>query len=124
MGTGAKFDEIGRTQVWGGLRTRLAAKKTLYQIALREVRLAIHNGEDWMGGATELRPMQPGHYFVWANGAEGTAVAGGALRLSETDFGSLSACATSKLTCHICVSLNASRKPGIPVRRIPLATFQ
>lgn len=62
------------------------------------------------------------HFFVLA-GATGGA-AGPAARLSFTDCGSLSAFATSKLTCHICVLDRVFPKPGIPVIRIPPATFQ
>jgi hypothetical protein len=45
-------------------------------------------------------------------------------KLSITDFGSLSEFASSKLTCHICVVESDLSNPGIPVIRIPPATFQ
>src|SRR5690349_10661037 len=45
-------------------------------------------------------------------------------RSSLTAFGSLSACAARRLTCHISVSESDWWKLGIPVRRIPFDTFQ
>jgi hypothetical protein len=36
----------------------------------------------------------------------------------------LSPFATSRLTCHICVSLKACAKPGMPDSLIPFFTFQ
>jgi len=41
-----------------------------------------------------------------------------------TPLGSLFAFGTSRLTCHIWVSESEERNPGMPDRRIPLATFQ
>src|SRR5450755_3325865 len=48
----------------------------------------------------------------------------GAARTSFAACGSLLALAASRLTCHISVSESDLLKLGIPVRRIPLATFQ
>src|SRR5579863_4304021 len=62
-------------------------------------------------------------YFL-ITGLGAGAVAGAALKLSITDFGSLSASASSRLTCHISVVESALSKPGIPVMRIPPETFQ
>src|SRR6266849_8221021 len=38
--------------------------------------------------------------------------------------GSLSACASNWLTCHICVGESICPNPGMPVMRRPLETFQ
>ena len=65
----------------------------------------------------------PSHHFLALEGATGGA-AGPAAKLSFTDWGSLSALATNKLTCYICVLDNVFSKPGIPVMRMPPATFQ
>ena len=43
---------------------------------------------------------------------------------SLTLCGNLSAVANTSLTCHICSSVRDPLKPGIPVNRIPFATFQ
>src|SRR5579863_2511561 len=87
------------------------------------------------------RPLQHGDsvisfYFLTSGGGGVTCVgklgfppAGVAAvvpptRLSFTDCGSLSAFASSTLTCHICVVDNVLTKPGMPVIRIPPETFQ
>src|ERR1700692_3530607 len=46
------------------------------------------------------------------------------VRASFAAFGNLSALATNKLTCHIWVGESNFSNPGIPVIRIPPATFQ
>ena len=49
----------------------------------------------------------------------------GELRISMTGAGSsLSAFFNNKLTCHICASDSTREYEGMPVRRIPFATFQ
>src|SRR5580765_5231767 len=45
-------------------------------------------------------------------------------KASFTETGSLSALAHNKLTCHICVVESVFSNPGIPVIRMPPATFQ
>lgn len=65
----------------------------------------------------------PPIYFLALAGVTGGA-AGPAAKLSFTDWGSLSAFAISKLTCHICVEDRVFSKPGIPVMRMPPDTFQ
>ena len=46
------------------------------------------------------------------------------MRASLTSAGNLSALASSRLTCHIWSVVSEPLNPGIPVRRMPLATFQ
>jgi hypothetical protein len=53
-----------------------------------------------------------------------SGVAGPAVRRSFAAFGSLSAFASNRLTCHICAVERLLPKPGIPVIRMPPATFQ
>src|SRR5271165_4948546 len=48
----------------------------------------------------------------------------GATSAAFTDGGSLSALASKRAICHICVSERDLLKPGMPVRRIPLKIFQ
>lgn len=57
---------------------------------------------------------------VVACGTEG----GGATNEPFAEAGSLSALASSNEICHICVSESDLPKPGIPVKRMPLKTFQ
>src|SRR5215470_1317011 len=54
----------------------------------------------------------------------GLASAGEPTRACFAEDGSLSALASRIAICHICVSESDLEKPGIPVRRIPLAIFQ
>jgi len=65
-------------------------------------------------------------YLVLAGGAAAGSVAAVLpLRMSTAAGGSgLSALASSRLTCHICVSVRTSLKDGMPVSRMPLDTFQ
>jgi len=42
----------------------------------------------------------------------------------RTAGGNLSEFASRRLTCHICSGVNEPLNPGIPVSRMPLATFQ
>lgn len=46
------------------------------------------------------------------------------VRMLFTDAGSSFAFASNRLTRQSCSSFSVLRNPGIPVRRIPLATFQ
>src|SRR5579859_1178495 len=54
---------------------------------------------------------------VGPGGATGRAA--GLASAALVGSGSLSACCSSCDTCHICVGVSMSLKPGIPVRRIP-----
>lgn len=54
----------------------------------------------------------------------GISITAGFLSKSVTLAGSLSAFASSRLICHICLSDKELVNPGIPVKRIPFATFQ
>ncbi|SRR5712691_2668011 len=54
----------------------------------------------------------------------GVTGAGAAVRASLAVFGSLSAFASSRLTCHICAVESVLSNHGIPVMRIPPETFQ
>ena len=47
-----------------------------------------------------------------------------ATNAADTEGGSLSAFASSSEICHISVGDRLALKPGIPVSRIPFATFQ
>jgi hypothetical protein len=58
-----------------------------------------------------------------AAGVLGAAI-GAPVRSAFTAEVILSAFFTSCVTCQICVSVKASLKPGIPVKRIPPSTFQ
>ena len=61
----------------------------------------------------------------WAIPSRTEATAHGMVRTCTTGSGSsLSAFASSKLTCHICVSERTWLYAGMPVSRIPLSTFQ
>jgi len=64
-------------------------------------------------------------YFAPVAGAGITAAGGWPVTISSAAGGSgLSAFASRMLTCHICISLSTSLNEGIPVSRMPLATFQ
>jgi hypothetical protein len=64
-------------------------------------------------------------YFVGAGALAAAGAAGVPLRMSSAAGGSgLSALASSRLTCHIWLSVSTFLKDGMPVSRIPLATFQ
>jgi len=65
------------------------------------------------------------YFFVLAGlcGSIGAGIGGGA-SCCFTASEILSAFASSRLTCHICVSLRLPLNPGMPVKRIPFATFQ
>jgi len=72
------------------------------------------------------RVGQAGYYFDRPSASGDATVADitGAAKIVLTEAGSLSSCASNRLTCHIWVSFRDCLKPGIPVRRIPFATFQ
>ena len=63
-------------------------------------------------------------FYFFAGAVTTGGAAGPAARLFFTDAGSLSAFASSNLTCLICVVESVFSNPGIPVMRIPPATFQ
>jgi len=67
-----------------------------------------------------VRPPTRDYFFTSAL----TLVGDDTARLSFTACGSLSALASKRLTCHISVVESEFEKPGIPVIRIPPATFQ
>ena len=62
--------------------------------------------------------------LIFAGGLVTTGDATTVVKLSFTDAGSLSALASNRLTCHICVVDSVLSNPGIPVIRIPLSTFK
>src|ERR1700683_741745 len=82
--------------------------------------------DDHRTACASVNQKLPRNFFAYCAGAAVFAglAATGAARASATGFGSLSAFATSRLIARICVSDNVERKPGMPVRRMPFATFQ
>jgi hypothetical protein len=68
------------------------------------------------------------YFFLAAGLLDGMAISIGVLAPAESSFltGSiiLSAFFTSTVTCQICVSVNASLNPGMPVNRMPFSVFQ
>src|SRR5271165_573677 len=69
------------------------------------------------------RPVGVEPYFL-TSGAAGAAGTAGGAKTSFAACGNLSALASNRLTCHICVVESVLLNPGIPVMRIPPATFQ
>lgn len=64
-------------------------------------------------------------YFFFAGAGAAGGFAGAGLTITVAAGGKgLFALANSRLTCHICSSLRTWSKEGMPVSRIPLATFQ
>lgn len=66
-----------------------------------------------------------GHFFAGCSLRSGAAGEVSPFRMATAACGSgLSALASRTLTCHIWVSVRTSLYAGMPVKRMPLATFQ
>src|SRR6185312_12814057 len=79
-------------------------------------------GVEW--GLIGTRPGFVGTCVTGGSATPGVPEDGGGFNLSLTASEILSALARSKLTCHIWVSFSECLNSGIPVNRIPFATFQ
>src|SRR5882757_9364430 len=97
----------------------LSVMAATYQSYRKHIKLLLKEGE--IAFRVTLR-RSTGYRtpFTFAGGVGGAGVASEAF----TESGNLSAFASKRLTCHVWVSVSEPWKPGMPVRRMPWATFQ